>query len=140
MKNVELTKNDSGDIFLPLSQDICKKLNLTYEDKLNLTENIDGSIFFSKVIEQDMSETELVLVETISMFRLRYAVKVPKGQSSTAVKVLELSDIKELAQCHIAETLVSYRVVSEQEVMEIGKEDFIHFNEQNFKRSINIIS
>jgi len=64
-------------------------------------------------------ETELVLVETVSMFRMRYVVEVPKGQKDWALDTVTCQEAKEFSQEHIDEPIVSHRVVSKEEMLAI---------------------
>jgi bifunctional ADP-heptose synthase (sugar kinase/adenylyltransferase) len=71
-----------------------------------------------------IEETQLVLVETVSMFRKRYMVEVPVGKdeqgndkSLWALDTVTCNDAKEFSQEHLDETIVSHRVVSRKEAM-----------------------
>lgn len=68
-------------------------------------------------------ETELVLVECISQFRMRYMVEVPKGKSDYALDTVVLGQATEFSQKHLDEVIVSHRVVTEQEALDICKLD-----------------
>jgi isopentenyldiphosphate isomerase len=68
-------------------------------------------------------ETELVLVETVSMFRMRYMVEVPKGKSEWALDTVVMQEAKEFSQKHLDETIVSHRVVSKKEALELCDQD-----------------
>jgi len=64
-------------------------------------------------------KTEWVLVETVSMFRMRYMVEVPKGKDEYALDTVTLREAKEFSQKHLDETIVSHRVVSKKEALKI---------------------
>lgn len=64
-----------------------------------------------------MSDKELVLVETVSMFRMRYVVEVPKGKSEYALDTVVCQEAKEFSQEHLDEVIVSHRVVTEDEAL-----------------------
>jgi hypothetical protein len=59
-------------------------------------------------------EKEWVLVETISQFRMRYMVQVPKGRDTWALDTVTLNEAKEFSQQHLGETIVSHRVLTEK--------------------------
>lgn len=63
------------------------------------------------------SKTEWVLVETISQFRMRYMVEVPKGNPEWALDTVTMNEAKEFSQEHIGETIVSHRVIKEKDAM-----------------------
>lgn len=67
--------------------------------------------------------TEFVLVECISQFRMRYLVQVPAGKKDWALDTVTLQEAKEFSQEHLGEVIVSHRVVSEREALDICDED-----------------
>jgi hypothetical protein len=115
---VEVKEAPNGDAVLPLPQDLLNELDWGEGDVLNWKDNEDGSFILSKV-----RETEIVLVETVSMFRIRYAVRVPKGKSEWALDTVTCDNANELSQEHLTETIVSHRVISEKEYLEIYDTD-----------------
>ena len=62
-------------------------------------------------------ETELVLVECILQYRMRYVVEVPVGKSDWALDTVTLEEAKEFSQEHLGETIVSHRVVTKEEAL-----------------------
>lgn len=73
---------------------------------------------------------QLVLVETVSMFRMRYVVEVPVGvddygndKTLWALDTVVMEDAKEFSQKHLDETIVSHRVVSMDEALALCDED-----------------
>lgn len=68
-------------------------------------------------------ETELVLVECISTFRMRYVVEVPKGKDEWALDTVTMHEANELSQEHLGETIVSHRVISEDEYFKVFNKD-----------------
>lgn len=68
---------------------------------------------------EDVKETEWVLVDCVSTFRMRYMVEVPKGNSDWALDTVTLREAKEFSQEWIGEQIVSHRVVSEEEALAI---------------------
>lgn len=68
-------------------------------------------------------KTEWVLVDTVSMFRMRYMVEVPIGKKEYALDSVTLNEAKEFSQEHIGETIVSHRVVSKKEALDICDQD-----------------
>lgn len=70
------------------------------------------------------TDTQWVLVETVSMFRMRYMIEVPVGtddyghdKKDWALDTVTMDDAKEFSQEHIGETIVSHRVVSKKEAL-----------------------
>ena len=72
------------------------------------------------MIEQEM---EMVLVETISQYRIRYIVSVPVGKTDWALDTVTCDMAKEFSQQFIGESLLSSRVIEEEEMLELFVQD-----------------
>jgi hypothetical protein len=78
-----------------------------------------------------MSEkTQLVLVECVSMFRMRYLVEVPIGtdnyghdKKEWALDTVSMEAAKEFSQQHIGENIISSRVISKEEALVLCDQD-----------------
>ena len=75
-------------------------------------------------------QTQLVLVETVSMFRMRYLVEVPVGtddggneRSLWALDTVTCSEAQEFSQKYLNETIVSHRTLTEEEALELCDQD-----------------
>lgn len=99
---------NTSDLILPLPPELLEEVGWKEGDTINWHDNKDGTFTMSNKIE-----TELVLVEAISTFRMRYMVEVPKGKAEWALDTVTLEEAKEFSQEHIGENIISYRVVSE---------------------------
>lgn len=76
-----------------------------------------------------MSETKLVLVETVSQFRMRYVVEVPVGtftmngeerdKAEWALDTVVMEEAKEFSQHHLGETIVSHRELTQEEYLKL---------------------
>jgi len=64
-----------------------------------------------------------VLVDAISMFRMRYLVEVPEGKEHWALDTVTCNEAKEFDQLHLDEVITSSRVVTEKEAIEIFRKD-----------------
>ena len=111
-KIIKLVNDEDGNLVLPLSDDILKEVGWDVGDVIDWVDNNDGSWTMKKKVE-----TELVLVECISMFRQRYVVEVPKDHSEWALDTVVMQEAKEFSQEHIGENIISHRVVSKEEVL-----------------------
>jgi hypothetical protein len=119
---VELIKDpETGELILPLSDEIFENLGWEIGDTIQWIDNKDGSWTMKKI-----EETQLVLVETVSMFRQRYMGEVPVGtdeqgndKSLWALDTVTCNEAKEFSQEHLGETIVSHRVVSKKEAMSL---------------------
>jgi hypothetical protein len=68
-------------------------------------------------------ETELVLVECVSTFKVKYMVEVPKGKAEWALDTVVMQEAKEFSQEHIGESIFSHRVVSKKEALTLCDTD-----------------
>jgi len=109
---------ETGDLILPLNDDILEQTGWKTGDSIDWIDNKDGSWTMKKI------ETQWVLVETISTFRERYMVEVPVGvdrygkdKADWALDTVTLEEAKEFSQEHLGETIVSHRVVTKEEAL-----------------------
>ena len=87
----------TGDHILPLGDEVCDELGWKEGDTLNWQPNDDGSFTITKVEKKmEKPEVEIVLVETISTFRMRYVIEVPVGKKEWALDTVTISaEVKE---------------------------------------------
>ena len=116
---------ETGDLILPLNDDILEDTGWKTGDTIEWIDNKDGSWTMRKKVE-----TQLVMVECISTFRQRYLVEVPVGtdqygkdKSEWALDAVVMEEAKEFSQKHLGETIVSHRVVTEEEAFRMCNED-----------------
>jgi hypothetical protein len=69
------------------------------------------------------TETEFVVVDTVSMFRMRYVIEVPKGKSEYALDTVVCEEAVEFSQEHIGENIVSYRTIEKDKIIELCDKD-----------------
>ena len=115
---------ETGDLILPLNDDILEGTGWKTGDNIEWIDNKDGSWTMKKI------ETQWVLVETISTFRERYMVEVPVGidrygkdKADWALDTVTLEEAKEFSQEHLGETIVSHRVVTKEEALALCDKD-----------------
>ena len=120
---VELEKDPvTGDLILPLSDELLAEAGWNTGDTINWTDNKDGSWTMSKVEEP----TELVLVEAIQSYRMRYVIEVPVGKKEWAedtVVMQQYDVLQEFSQLSLGEQITSSRVVTEAEVLALCDTD-----------------
>ena len=87
-------------------------------DTIDWTDNKDGSWSMTK-----KKETEFVLVECVSTFRMRYMVEVPKGKADWALDTVVMKEAEEFSQEHLGEQIVSHRVVSKEDALALCDAD-----------------
>ena len=111
---------ETGDLILPLPEKLMEETGWKTGDTLDWKDNGDGTFSMTK---QKTEETEWVLVEAISQFRERYMVEVPKGKAAWALDTVTLNEAQEFSQEHLGEVIVSHRVVSFDEALEMCDKD-----------------
>jgi hypothetical protein len=115
---------ETGDLILPLNDDILEQTGWKTGDSIDWIDNKDGSWTMKKI------ETQWVLVETVSMFRERYMIEVPVGvdrygkdKAEWALDTVTLEEAKEFSQEHLGETIVSHRVVTKEDALAMCDKD-----------------
>jgi len=103
---------DTGDVILPIPPELLDQMGWQEGDTLKWDDNHDGSFTLAK-----KEETELVMVDTVLTYRIRYAVEVPKGKAEWALDTVTMEDAKEFSQECLGEHISSYRVVTEAEAL-----------------------
>jgi len=108
----------TGDYVLPLPPEVLELQGWKEDDVLNWKDNMDGSFTLTK-----SADTELVMVEAIQSYRMRYLVEVPKGKSEWAADTVTMMEAKEFSQLSLGEQITSHRVITEDEAIEICDAD-----------------
>ena len=109
-------------LFIQLTEDVIKELNIDTGDKISWNVQPDGSVLLSKkereaATEADPEEKELVMVDAICQYRMRYVVEVPKGKAEWALDTVTMNEAEEFSQQYLGETIASHRVVTHEEVI-----------------------
>lgn len=132
--------NENGEAIVQLPDQLLIDLGWTGGDTLEWTTHDDGTVTLSrKEVAKDNSDKEWVLVECISTFRQRYLVQVPQGKEEYALDTVTLEKAKEFSQLHLGETIVSHRVLSEDEAIAQAYEDNEYLNswtEEQIKQNL----
>ena len=68
-------------------------------------------------------KTEFVLVECIGTYRMRYMVEVPEGKTDWAADTVVCEGAKEFSQQYLGEQIISQRVLTKKEVLELCDQD-----------------
>jgi hypothetical protein len=97
-----------------------KEVGWEIGDSIEWSDNGDGSWTMTKKVK-----TKLVMVETVSSFRIRYVVELPEDAEEEMAhdRVLNDGDIKEFSQVHIGEEVSGSRVVTNRQYLKVFNED-----------------
>lgn len=114
---VDVKTNEDGERYIEFTDEMLEGSNLSVGDAVEWVDNQDGSFTLQK------KETEWVLVEAISQYRMRYMVQVPKGKSEWALDTVVCNEAKEFSQEHLGETIFSHRVMNLDKALELCDND-----------------
>lgn len=119
MKSVTVTliEDEEGNLVLPIPDEL--GLDWDVGDTIIWRDNGDGSF----TMEKKVNETEYVLVEAISQYRMRYVVEVPKGKTEWALDSVTCQEVDEFSQLHLGEVITSHRVIDRTEALQLCDED-----------------
>lgn len=109
---------ETGDAILPLTDEIMLAAGWNLGDDIEWINNGDGSWSMKKV-----EKKQWVLVECIAQYRMRYMVEVPEGEKEWALDTVTMEDAKEFSQKYLGESIVSHRVVTEEEALALCDAD-----------------
>ena len=124
---------DTLDLILPLNDEMLEHTGLEVGDTVEWIDNKNGSFSLRK-----KQEMEWVLVECVSQFRERYMVQVPVGKAEWALDTVTLNEAKEFSQEHLGETIVSHRVVTEREALDLCDKDNGYCKSWDDQRKIEV--
>ena len=135
---------ETGDTLLEFDQKFVDEQDWREGDtiKWNIT---DKEVSMTNVDAIARKETDYYLVETISIFRMRYVVKAKSAEHASDEVVMNLgnTEFKEFSQHHIDETISSTRKITREEVLELCDQDNDYLtswsDEQKLKKLTNII-
>lgn len=129
---VQLETDENGELVLPLTDEMLEGTGIGLGDTVEWIDNENGSWSIKK------QEQEWVLVDTISTFRMRYMVQVPKGKAEWALDTVAWEEAKEFSQEHMGEQVVSHRVVTQQEAIDICDADNSYAKSWTDEQKMNV--
>lgn len=112
---LEVEQAPDGEYFIQLSDEILSESGFAIGDEVEWIDQDDGSWLLKKVEPKKV----WVMVEAIQSFRMRYMVEVPANNPEWALDTVTCNEAKEFSQEALPEYIVSHRIVSEEEAIEI---------------------
>lgn len=109
---LDVQKTDDGEFFIELNDEILAESGFKVGDDIEWIDNKDGSFTLKK------SDKVWVMVETVSTFRNRYVVQAPAEHPEYALDTVTCEKAKEFSQKWLGETIVSHRVISNDDAIE----------------------
>ena len=108
----------TDDFFIELNDEILAETGFKIGDELEWADRGDGSWSLKK-----KEEKSWVMVEAVHTFRMRYMVEVPAEHPEYALDTVTMNDAKEFSQEFIGQQIVSHRVVTEEEALQLCDTD-----------------
>jgi bifunctional DNA-binding transcriptional regulator/antitoxin component of YhaV-PrlF toxin-antitoxin module len=114
---LEVQEDQFGEKFIEFPQEAIADLGWKEGDTVEWIDNGDGTWSIKK------KEKVWVMVEAVQQFRMRYLVEVDADHPEWAMDTVVMKEAKEFSQQDMGETIVSHRVVTEEEAFEICDRD-----------------
>lgn len=124
--DVEENPDNPDEAIIQLPPEALRLAGLQAGDTVKWTPLDNGAYTLTKVDSQPAAvaaPTQLVLVETVNMFRIRYLIETPPGKEDWALDDVVMNEACEFSQRHLDETIVSHRVVDRDEALRICRAD-----------------
>lgn len=113
---------ETGETLLEFDQKFIEEQG--WEEGDNIQWNVtDGVVSITNVDSKAREEMDYYLVESISLYRMRYVVKARSAEHAADEVVMNVSDIKEFSQHHIDEPISSVRKLTRKQVLELCDQD-----------------
>jgi len=122
MHEVQIKELDNGDQYIVIPDELVNDVGWEIGDEIQWIDNKDGSWTMKKV-EEEITKTEFVLVESIHTFRMRHIIEVPKGNQAWAEAMVDMNEPKEFSQEFIGNTIVSSRVIPKEDIIPLCDKD-----------------
>lgn len=111
---LDVHESEDGDKYIVFTEEMLEASGFKIGDELDWIDNHDGSWTLTK--KQDKV---WVMVECVSTFRMRYMVEAPADHPEYALDDVTMETAKEFSQEFIGEQIMSHRVVTEKQALEI---------------------
>lgn len=131
---VPVQEDDSGECFIEFPSDVLEQLGWQEGDVLDWKVGDNGEVIVTK------KETEFVLVEALSQYRMRYVVEVPKGKKEWAADTVTCEEVEEFSQLHLGEVILSTSVLSRDEVLALCDEDNQYASSWSEEKKIQVFT
>jgi hypothetical protein len=114
---LEVQEDQFGEKFIEFPPEVIAGTGWKEGDTIQWIDNGDGSWSLKK------KEKVLVMVEAVQQFRMRYLVEVDADHPEWAMDTVVMKEAKEFSQQDMGESIVSHRVVTEEEALAISDVD-----------------
>jgi bifunctional DNA-binding transcriptional regulator/antitoxin component of YhaV-PrlF toxin-antitoxin module len=114
---LEVQEDQFGEKFIEFPPEAIADLGWKEGDTVEWIDNGNGTWSIKK------KEKVFVMVEAVQQFRMRYLVEVDADHPEWAMDTVVMKEAKEFSQQDMGETIVSHRVVTEEEALAISDID-----------------
>ena len=119
---------ETGDQMLTFTPEFCDEQDWRPGGVIKWDQKEDGTIVMTNKCAEERKHKKgkkMVLVETVSMFRMRYVVYCDEESHALDEVVCKREDtnFKEFSQEHLDEIIVSHRAIDEEEFFRLCEED-----------------
>lgn len=127
----EVQEDEQG-AFIVFPDEMMAQVGWKEGDDIEWIDNGNGSYTLKKV-----EKPVLVMVECVSMFRMRYLVEAPADHPEYALDTVTMNEAKEFSQMHISEDIVSHRIINQEEAIRICDEDNDYLKSWSTEQKLN---
>lgn len=112
---VYLDQSLDGDLVLPIPEDMLTAAGLEEGEVVVWTDNKDGTY--------TLQRGAYVLVETVQLVRHQYIATVPAQHPEYALDSVTCQELSSISKKYLDETIVSHRVLTNEEYGELTSEE-----------------
>lgn len=116
---LDVKQDENGEAFIEFPPEALEGLGWQEGDEIQWIDNGDGSW----TLKKKEPEMAWVLVDCVAQYRMRYCVQVPLTHPEWALDTVVMEEAKEFSQEYLGETIISHRVVSQEEAIKICRKD-----------------
>ena len=127
-------ENENGELYIELNDEILQGSGFKIGDTLDWKDLKDGSYQLTKV------ESDLYLVEGISMFHMKFVVRAKEAEHACDEVVMDTGDLKEFSQNHIDFNILGARKISQDEYLETFNKDNAYLSKWSDEEKLRLIN
>lgn len=116
---LDVKQDENGEAFIEFPPEALEGVGWQEGDEIQWIDNGDGSW----TLKKKEPEMAWVLVDCVAQYRMRYCVQVPATHPEWALDTVVMEEAKEFSQEYLGETIISHRVVSQEEAIKICRKD-----------------
>ena len=131
---VPVKENEAGELYIELNDDILEGSGFEIGDKLKWTDLKDGSFSLTK----DVDDMDIYIVETVSTFAMKYAIRAKSAEHAMDTVVME--EVNDISQKHVGENIVRARKVTKQDYLEEFDQDNDYLRDWSEDQKLNMVT